>query len=1084
MRDAHTEFVRPARNKQMSDQKNNGAGTSRPEDKTVHVVAPQPSGGALPGMPAPLPAAPQPASQKTMIVGGGSQSAVGTPPPAAAPAAPPQGHAASTVVARPASAAQQPARRDDAGSGMGPLPSAPGTDADLTGHPGAAPRPGMRINQYEVIRELGAGGMGAVYLARDTKLGRKVAIKFLQSNHPELTQRFIVEARATARCQHENIVIIYEVGEHLGAPYMVLEYLKGQPLTKYLEGGQKLPYTRAIDIMTSVLKALAEAHAQGIVHRDLKPDNIFITEGGTVKVLDFGIAKVVQGDGPLLPAERVSSGAITMPPEAEFAGDKTGNSNLTRHGTIVGTLKYMSPEQWGIGIEVDHRTDIWASGILLYRMIAGRHPLYPLDGNQLVVVAMMDRPMPSLREASPDCPRELIDIVDRCLRKKKEERWDSAASLLRAIEPFQPGRYSGVQLQQDQSPYAGLSSFQEADANRFFGRTREIAAMGTRIRDRPIMGIVGASGVGKSSFVRAGLVPALKRGGEQWEALIVRPGRQPMAALAALLQPILGTSNTLTEDLSAQQKLAERLVREPGHLGAVLRSRARRENTRILLFVDQFEELYTLVPDAAERIAFTQCLAGSADDTTAPLRVVCSLRSDFLDRCSEDPQFMGELQQGLFFMMPPNRDGLRDALVQPAELAGYQFEMPAIVEDMLDHLETTPGALPLLQFAASKLWETRDSARKLLTHHSYAQMGGIAGALASHADSVVNEMPPPQQALVRSIFLRCITPERTRAIVPIEELRELSREHGEVQRLVDQLVAARLLVVQATSEKHGSESSTVEIVHESLIHSWPTLRKWLDENQDDAALLDQLRTASRQWQAKGKDPGLLWRGDAADEARRWFKRYRGPLTDVQRAFLDSVFDQTRKAAARKRNIVAAGFIGMGVLVAAALVALVFIRQAQKKASKNADEAEKNLVTATENEKKAKDAEKTANDEKVKAVTAQQTAEQALEQAQEKEHQRLLAEAKTKETQGQLDISQQDLVEALKEATAERDKAKQSEAHAVANEQRAVAASQEAEQQKQIALKAEAEAKKLAAEAAERAKKLEDQIGSPIANQLP
>jgi serine/threonine protein kinase len=940
----------------------------------------------------------------------------------------------------------------------------------------------MRINQYEVIRELGAGGMGAVYLARDTKLGRKVAIKFLSSNHPELTQRFIVEARATARCSHENIVIIYEVGEHLGAPYMVLEYLKGQPLSKYLEGGQKLPYTRTIDIMSAVVRALVVAHEQGIVHRDLKPDNIFITEGGTVKVLDFGIAKVVQGDGPLLPADRASSGAITLPPDAEFASEKTGNSNLTRHGTIVGTLKYMSPEQWGIGIEVDHRTDIWASGILLYRMISGRHPLYPLDGNQLVVVAMMDRAMPSLREATPDCPRELIDIVDRCLRKKKEERWETAKDLLRAIEPFQPGKFQTLQLKTDQSPYAGLSSFQESDADRFFGRGREIAAMVTRIRDRPIMGIVGASGVGKSSFVRAGVVPALKRGGENWEALIVRPGRNPLAALAALLSPMVGTSQTLTDDLTAQQKLAERLVREPGHLGAVLRSRARRENTRILLFVDQFEELYTLVPEPAERLAFTQCLAGTADDATAPLRVVCSLRSDFLDRCSEDPQFMGELQQGLFFMMPPNRDGLRDALVQPAELAGYQFEMPAIVEDMLDHLETTPGALPLLQFAASKLWETRDSARKLLTHHSYAQMGGIAGALASHADSVVNDMPPPQQALVRSIFLRCITPERTRAIVPIEDLRELSREIGEVQRLVDQLVQARLLVVQATSEKSG-EGSTVEIVHESLIHSWPTLRKWLDENQDDAALLDQLRTASRQWQAKGKDPGLLWRGDAADEARRWFKRYRGPLTDVQRGFLDAVFDQTKKAQARKRNVVMAGFIGMGLLVAAALVALVIIRGAKQDADRNADaakisaeEAKQNLVVAEKSEQAAK--------------VAKEEAEKNLRAAEEKEAQRLKAEAEKAKlstdltaTSNELNQSEADLVIALREAKAQAEKAKASELRAISNASAALAAEQEAEAQKQIAQKSQATAEKLLKESQERAKKLEDQLGSPIADTL-
>src|SRR6185369_1166707 len=142
-------------------------------------------------------------------------------------------------------------------------------------------------------------------------------------------------------------------------------------------------------------------------------------------------------------------------------------------------------------------------------------------------------------------------------------------------------------------------------------------------------------------------------------------------------------------------------------------------------FVDQFEELYTQVADADERAAFTACLSAVADDATSPLRDVLSVRSDFLDRVAEDPEFVAELTQGLFFLGPPGRDGLRDAITQPAEMAGFQFELPATVEDMLDHLETSPDALPLLQFAATKLWESRDLARRLLTHHAYAAMGGV-----------------------------------------------------------------------------------------------------------------------------------------------------------------------------------------------------------------------------------------------------------------------------------------------------------------------------------------------------------------------
>jgi hypothetical protein len=802
-----------------------------------------------------------------------------------------------------------------------------------------------------------------VFLARDLRLGRRVAIKFLQSNQPELTQRFLVEARTTARCQHDNIVVIYEVGEHNGAPYIVLEFLSGKPLTHLTENGQKLPYTRAVEIMSSVLRALQCAHEHGIVHRDLKPDNIFITEAGTIKVLDFGIAKVMQQSQQDAAVEK--PGQVRMPSPLELA---TGtNTSLTRVGTIMGTLKYMSPEQWGIGIEIDHLTDVWACGVLLHRMICGRHPLHPLDGNQLVVTAMLELPMPSMAEAAPtDVPRELIQIVDRCLLKNKEQRWQSAADLLSALEMFQPGRRTGA-IKIDQSPYVGLSSFQEGNAETFFGRDREIAAMVTRIRDRPLMAVVGSSGVGKSSFVRAGLVPALKRSGETWETLVIRPGRKPLEALAATIAPMVATAANLSDDLEEQKKLVDTLGREPGHLGHVLRLRARRDNRHLLVFVDQFEELYTLCPDPAERAAFTACLSAVADDATSPLRVVLSIRSDFLDRVAEDQQFVSELSQGLFFLGAPSREGLRDAITQPAEMAGFRFERGDVVEDMLNHLETTPGALPLLQFTAARLWETRDVARRLLTYQSYTAMGGVAGALASHADRVVADIGPQRTPLVRALLLRLVTAERTRAIVPVAELRELSREVGEVQRLIDQMVDARLLVVQ---NLEGGKGSTVEIVHESLVSGWPSLRRWLDENQDDAALVDQLRVAARQWQAKKFDVGLLWRGDSAAEARKFRTRYKGPLSDVERGFLDAVIHYDAAQARRRRTAIIAGFSTLSAVVVAMMILLVVVQKSRTAAKEKEADAIAARQTAEERfEQKIK-----ADEAKAKADAARTAAE--------------------------------------------------------------------------------------------------------------
>jgi len=854
---------------------------------------------------------------------------------------------------------------------------------------GGVPAPGTRIRQYELIRQLGSGGMGTVFLARDTRLGRRVAIKFLHSTAPEITQRFLLEARLTARCSHENIVVIHEVGEFQGAPYMVLEYLQGQPLHKVV-GSQRLPHSRAVELMVPVVRALAAAHAQDIVHRDLKPDNILVTETGSLKVLDFGIAKVLEAPEGTAEAtgvhQRLASAAAAGSP---LEGEEEP-AHLTRNGAILGTLPYMSPEQWGNGVPVDHRTDIWAVGIMLFRMLAGRHPLEPLRGPQLAVTAFLDEPMPRLRDAAPEVPPELAEVIDRCLHKNKEERFKDALSLLRALEPFLPGRYVR-ELRVDESPYAGLSSFQESDADRFFGRTREIAALVGRLRDRPLVAVVGPSGAGKSSFVRAGLVPVLKRSGEAWEALVVRPGRQPLGALAHLLAPLVTSSTSLADDLKEHDQLAGRLRSEPGIVGSVLRSRARRERRKILLFIDQFEELYTLVPDASERQAFTACLSGIADDATSPIRVVLSLRSDFLDRVPEDERFMGELNQGLFFLTTPQREGLRDALVQPAELAGYRFEAPDTVEDMLEHLEATQGALPLLQFAATQLWEQRDPARKLLTQQSYASMGGIAGALARHADSVLGGLSPQGHALARAVLLRLVTPERTRAIVSLEELGELSQDKRELQRAIDQLIQARLLLVQTGG---GGTGATVELVHESLIHTWPTLKRWLDEGQEDSAFLEQLRNAARQWQGMRRDSELLWRGEVVEEARRFQRRYRGELTRVQQDFLKAVFAQEVRATRRKRALMVGSTVFLVVLVAVSAVALVVIRQAQQ-------EAERQAVVA-------KVAEGQARGSEAAAKVAEAEAKQRLAEVEAKELERQKAQEEAEAANAQAALANEEL----------------------------------------------------------------------------
>ncbi|WP_437760911.1 nSTAND1 domain-containing NTPase [Sorangium sp. So ce1389] len=724
--------------------------------------------------------------------------------------------------------------------------------------------------------------MGVVFLARDPRLGRLVAIKLLLRYSGRGIERFLAEARATARCRHENIVVIYEVDEIRGYPYLVLEYIKGPTLRKWMTQRERqraieppgadtppgLPAPNVVvELMIPVLRALVCAHGLGIVHRDLKPENIMLDDAGGTKVLDFGIAKQME-------ASRV---ATITGARAALAG----GAGQPRRSARLGTPRYMSPEQL-LGSGVDHRTDLWAVGVMLYELLTGKHPLDPFSIARLSDIVDFDVPMPSLRASRPELGA-IGALVDRCLKKSKDERIGSARELLAELEALLPSRKL-LELGDDESPFAGLSAFQEADAVRFFGRGREIAAVTARLRNQPLLAVAGPSGAGKSSFVRAGVIPALKRSEDRWEAFVLRPGRRPLSSLADVLVRVTETASTTAvataspPELSGHDRLVATLRAQPGCLGAGLRARCRREEStdRILLFVDQLEELYTLGAAPEERAAFLTCLEGAADDASSPVRVLLAIRSDFLDRMAEDCSFINDVAHGLWFLPPMGREGQREALTWPLEAAGYRFETEEMIEDMLRVLESTRSPLPLLQFTATKLWGARDHERRLLTRDSYEQLGGVAGALSAHADAVLSALPVREQRLARAVFLRLVTPERTRAVVSLDELCELKQDGeghvGEaIAQVVQHLADARLLLTEPGGEREGT---TVELVHEALIDRWAKLGQWLDESQQDAQFLARLRAAAQQWEASGHAEGLLWRDRSAEDARVWYERRR------------------------------------------------------------------------------------------------------------------------------------------------------------------------------------------------------------------
>ena len=833
-----------------------------------------------------------------------------------------------------------------------------------SGEDSAAPRavpslkPGATMKHYELIRPLGRGGMGEVFLARDVRLGRLVALKFLTETAGVRSQRLIAEARATAQLAHEAIVSLHDIDEHQGMPYLVLEYVKGQTLQQWLDeraqrrgGSWSVPPGRAVEIVLPVVRALVRAHQAGIVHRDLKPSNIMLANSGTVKVLDFGIAKLVGAEAEPDPDV----------PESLFM--VAGNEALTQIGALVGTRTYMSPEQWGAG-EVDQRTDIWAVGLILYELLTGKHPLEPLSRTALLTVQDLDIPMPSLRADYPGLGK-LGVLVDQCLIKSKEDRMGSARALLAELEALVPARTTSAG--EAPAPYAGLAAFQESDAERFFGRERVISQAITRLGEQPLLVIFGPSGAGKSSFVRAGLIPALKHGDESWEAFVMRPGTHPLLALADLLvehswqhssrshqsRDMLEVSGDDLSPGSDRDAMSNRLRAEPGYLGAALRARARRKLERVLLFIDQCEELYTLAPQGtadAEREVFLACIAGVADDVGSPVRVVLSMRSDFLDRVAEaQPEVTELISRSIMLLQPMDRDGLRRALLRPAELAEHCFESSALVAEMLDELANTRGALPLLQFTAAGLWEMRDEERRMLTEKSYRRLGGVAGTLASHADTVLASMTGPEKGLARALLIRLVTPERTRALASLGELRQLGG--ADMERVLGRLIDARLLMVEGS----GTDDSTVEIVHESLIERWPLLGQWLSESAGDVAFLARLRSAASEWEKSGGGDGLLWRGKAADEATHWLERNRASspagegqatLAHREERYLQAVIALAERSR-RLRRLTMTGVIGGLVVVALVLAYLaIHARRQAMRAEHEAARAEHEAARAT------------------------------------------------------------------------------------------------------------------------------------------
>jgi DNA-binding SARP family transcriptional activator/WD40 repeat protein len=421
-------------------------------------------------------------------------------------------------------------------------------------------------------------------------------------------------------------------------------------------------------------------------------------------------------------------------------------------------------------------------------------------------------------------------------------------------------------------PYKGLASFGRDDAAFFFGRERLVAELVARLVGSPLVGIVGASGSGKSSLLRAGLLAELDRGvlpgSEAWTQVLMRPGEHPHATL--------------------RQATA----------GAV-------PGGRLLLAVDQFEETFTLCRDQAERALFLAALVAAVGDPLQEATVVLAVRADFYGRCAEDPELAALLGDGQMLVGAMRRDELRRAIELPADRAGLEVE-PELVEALLTDTADEPGALPLLSTALLELWQHRDGSRLGLA--GYERTGGVQGAVARMAERAYGRLEGDQQRVARRIFLRLAGDGedgvRVRRRVPLDEL--------EADRVLDLLADSRLVTV--------SEGSA-EVAHEALLREWPRLRGWLEEDADGRRLHAHLMHAAREWSRDDRDRGGLYRGARLASALEWRAAHEPELNAIEHQFLDA----SRAANERERRrikLVLAGVLALLVLTAgAALLAL-------------------------------------------------------------------------------------------------------------------------------------------------------------------
>jgi WD40 repeat protein/DNA-binding SARP family transcriptional activator len=484
------------------------------------------------------------------------------------------------------------------------------------------------------------------------------------------------------------------------------------------------------------------------------------------------------------------------------------------------------------------------------------------------------RQEPSLEAPAPELRRRVDAIAERtasdraALRAAEDELAGDVVALHAARDRAQQSSGDGIVI----CPFKGLASFEVEDAAFYFGRERLVAEMVARLAGAPLLAVVGASGSGKSSALKAGLLPALADGvlpgSDGWALAALRPGEEPVRALEAA-------------------------------------TAAAARNGRLVIAVDQFEELFTACRNESRRATFVEALVAAVRDPRRRALVIAVLRADFYGYCAVYPELWRLLGANQVAVGPMGREELRRAIELPAQRAGLEVE-PELTDALVAHVEGEPGALPLLSTSLLELWQHRDGRR--LRFAAYEETGGVHGAIARLAEAAYRRLDANQRVAARAILLRLAGEGEgdaaVRARVPLDEFDD------DAQPVLADLIDSRLLT---------TGNSEVEVAHEALLREWPRLRGWLEEDADGRRLHRHLRAAARDWDTRGRENGDLYRGSRLAAALDWAGGHDLELSATDRAFLGAGRAAGERAHRRLRVTLA---VVAGLLVLALIAGVV------------------------------------------------------------------------------------------------------------------------------------------------------------------